>query len=400
MQTKVEQTSSFKQNERLVDALLRDLDAIQQGRVEGRPLEAHALLQFLTRQVPGLTGIMSNTRRSVANASNFFRTLNSSTPLIIQASRALPIAGAAIDLVNFLIFPISAVICRLLTGKWPALKLTTTAKIAYATLLLTLSLLAIFVPVTAPFIALTSLGLATGMALWSVYNVNREQRHLRAKWESFKSGSLKQQLDNAAAAFHQLRISEQFDERAAALTIRLQSPEDDPQLLLDIHALQTDYARAKAPYQHLLDRQAHVKQKHSKIIQLSYTVDKIVGLGLLSLAFTGIALALALPPLAPIGFAMAAGSLGLLATYGLARFIYTIGSSLFAKSSDKAIQTDENRQDDFLRDSPHILVEGLAVSSVPVNNIALEQVRPGDEPDEDVVHEIEAVQTDSSVPSL
>lgn len=337
-------TDALRQKEKQ-DDLLENLKQIQDGVVEGRPLEPHALVLFLMRYVPGLTGVLGGTKRALANVSNFFTAINESTDLVKQVGKTLPVVSVVLDVINFLIYPVAAVASKVLTGEWPPLKLTTLAKVAYAALLLALTLTAILVPPTAPFIALTSLALPTAVAAWSMYNVFREGKLLRAELTSFKTGHLKKQLDAEREKYNDLREANQFELRAAALRARLVASSDNTQemalCLNDIELLQKAHDVAKAPYQILLNREVQVKQKFDEITRKSYLLDKIIAIGLLSFALSGTIIAVAFPPLAPAGFLMAFGGVSLLAAYALARLTYNVGFMLYKKYLGRTGGNDE-----------------------------------------------------------
>lgn len=338
--------SHLKENK---EAARKKLDAINKT-LQGELETLHVLLVFLTKLIPGFAGLLGGADGTLSTINRLLISINGATKAMNKAGSGLSFASLAMEAVKFIVIPISYGIAWYLTGKRPPITFTTLGKVVNIAVGVGLTLTAIFVPVTGPFIAIALAGIAFTIATGSLINMKRQEYALKKTLKSFQSGEMKRNLDAAQEAFELQFEEAQYQSQVLKLQERLDAVTTDAeyeQVAREINALQEAYNEAKAPYQNLLNQKAEAEQEYKAINSLAY-LDKAAGITFSALALTGLAVAIFFPY---VGLIMALTALGVGTIYGFSRLAQNLLGKNESKTASHMPESTELKDDPGARNS-------------------------------------------------
>lgn len=122
------------------------------------PLENDGLVLIVLNQIPLLNALMKRLNSASSAVSDLIKKNGIATDAVLNINKVNPFVGIALNLIDFLQIPLIYLSAYMLGQKSP-ITLTNNARWLYATVLLALCVIGVLLPVTAPFVAISSAGL-------------------------------------------------------------------------------------------------------------------------------------------------------------------------------------------------------------------------------------------------
>lgn len=346
--------------------------------IKPTPVPKNELLLSLLKNIPLVTGLLGDANSTTSTIGELVKVTGNAANGLANASSGMHYAGIALDIVNFIRIPVIYLAAAFL-GQKPPIKLSNNAKWLYSAVLLVIAAVAIAVPVTAPFMAVTAAVISLGVGVFTLGRL-LYQRHQHKK------------------AVEELTLAIKADERdmldikELALTLETnlqkavaeQDGELANQLTSDIQTLDSRYETLKEKLQQEHDAR-YVHQQKLKKKDLNAVMDKSVAIFLGASAVIGVVVSIFFPPI----------GLALLISVGIVGLGYAVGrlmTPLFSKlgnwiigkfTHNPAITEDADKKDvvdlapevalaktdapDF---EPGIPVTGVSASREPINLVS------------------------------
>ncbi|AMP90744.1 hypothetical protein [Legionella pneumophila] len=277
------------------------------------PLDKTSLLKKATKRIPLLSKFLKtvdDTGDVVVKIGDRMTSL-SHTPGKESLAHGFAFGGVAMAGFDFLRIPIIYLSAYLLGEEVPV-NLSNNAKWFYSAILLGLTITALAVPVTAPYIAFVTAGLSLGVGtfllgktLYERYQLGREKRKLKAEIIREEDEMLK--IQDKAKHLESLLQNADNEEQIAAI-------------LSEISVVQEDYNRQKKQIQDLKNDELQLEQQ-IKNLDTMKVVDRTVAVALSALTIVALAVTLFFPP---VGGGMLAG----IAIAGGAYFVARVSAPL------------------------------------------------------------------------
>ncbi len=277
------------------------------------PINKTSLLKKATKRIPLLSKFLKkiDDTGDIAVKIGERITSISHTPGKESLAHGFAFGGVAMAGFDFLRIPVIYLSAYLLGEEVPV-NLSNNAKWFYSALLLGLTITALAVPVTAPYIAFVAAGLSLGVGtfllgktLYERYQLGRERRKLKAEIIREEDEMLK--IQDKAKHLESLLQSADNEEQIAAI-------------LYEISVVQEDYNRQKERIQSLKNDELQLEQQIKKLGTMK-VVDRTVAVALSALTIAALAVTLFFPP---VGGGMLAG----IAIVGGAYFVARVSTPL------------------------------------------------------------------------
>ncbi|RUQ97837.1 hypothetical protein [Legionella septentrionalis] len=335
MQEKIEDTLNL--NEGLQDKLLSSLREMKKGvAFTGvvRKKKSSLLVTLLKKVTPvagDLAGSANDTGTAVTQLLQIGGVFAHSAKEAKILSNGFHYGSLVLSALDFIRVP-ALYLASWIAGEKSQVTLSKNARWLYSGVLLGLAIAAAVFPTAAVPIAIASASLGLGVSIFLAarfvykkielhFNIKAAKSRLQVEEEKFID------IQNQAAQKEQELLGKLPEERIQALS-------------LEIESLQKDYTKQKKIVQGLHNKVATLEQQQQAKGIGAFT-DKLVGVGVGSLALLGITLSLFFPT---VGVSILAASAGLGGLYLLGRITYTVGRALIpwvitqAKSLQQRLQ--------------------------------------------------------------
>lgn len=283
---------------------------------KGKPLPEKAIILFLLKKLPLLSGFLQSIDRT-GNALSKLATIKGHVNSTFETIRAnFQWVNLGLSFLDFFRIPL-IYLAAVLIGQKPPISLSKNARWVYSAVLLSLTLISIFVPATAAPIAF--IGAALGL-LGSIFLLTRhamQRHHLKI--------ALKDVNKNIASEKEKLQ---QIQQRATVGVITQQ----------ELELMEKEFEEQKEKLQQLHDQQIRFQQKLEKM-NIAGTFDKSTAMGLSTAGMIGLTLALFFPI---IGLKILAITAVIGSIYILTRLVYTIATALLGCCLAKASNKEED----------------------------------------------------------
>lgn len=274
------------------------VDYLEEQKLHPAPVSLLKRIPFLSRFIKN-AGELGNEVMQLGTSVTTFR--DSVPEAALSGFQFGAVALAALD---FLLIPIIYLSAFILNQKVP-ITLNNNARWMFSAILLALTLTAVFLPVTAPIIALVTAGLTLGLSsfllgksLYERYQLGKERKAIR------------QIIDNAEDEMQRIQDDAEYLEVALK-----EADNTDEAFLAELYnesqILHERYIAQKKLITELKTTEADINERIKKVDVLHVT-DKAVAVAFAAIAVVGLVIALFIPP---VGF-------GILAAVSVASMAY------------------------------------------------------------------------------
>lgn len=303
-------------------------------------LPKDALLMSVLKSIPLLTGLLGSIDTTTSTIGGLVQATGKAASGFSKASDGLHYAGLALNIVNFIRIPCIYLAAGIL-GQKPPIKLSNNAKWLYSAVLLAIAIVALTVPVTAPFMAITAAAISLGVGVLTLGRLlYQRQQHKQAIREL------------TAAIADEEKILLEIKSRALFLETDLRdaiAEQDDVRtslLLAEISVLDSRYEQQQQALQTQHDaRFIHLEKLKKK--NMDQVMDKSVAVVLGAVGVIGVVVSIFFPP---IGLAVLTGACiaGLLYTIGriTAPLFLRLGNWIIGQFNHKSVIADGLQDND------------------------------------------------------
>lgn len=289
------------------------LNNMQRIQYDIKPLSEETLLDLAAKHIP----VISKFLQSVGSSGNALVQVGEQvkliqpTPLVQTASSGFQFAALILAIGDFIRIPIIYLISFILNKEVP-FNLTNNAAWAYSALLLTLAVIALAVPTTAPVIAFVVAGISLAVSVFTLTMVLVKNYQLNSEMKQIKKEL--QHEENEMALIQ--------EEAARLETILEETNEEDldEDFYHDIILLEERFKNQKKVIENLKNKEFHLGQE-IKQVGLMKIIDRGLGVGLSALSVVGLVVAVFNPP---VGLGIIAGS----AVFGTGYMVVRAGAPL------------------------------------------------------------------------
>lgn len=280
-----------------------------------KPVAKDKLLLAILNRIPFLTGLLNSFDKAGTAASKLVEVTGHISTGVQNASTGFQYLGLAIDSLNFIRIPL-IYLAAFIIGEKPPINLTNNAKWLYSAVVLALAIVAVTVPVTAPFIAIGAAALAFGVSAFTLGKFIYEHHQLKKAEKQLTA-----EISKAEEALAE------YKQQAETLEQKLKTdpdPEEYKALLEQVEDLKKNYdVKAKQ----LMKLQDKKLENDSKLKEMGWIkgLDKGVTLVLGAVAVIGAVLTLYFPP---VGLGILAGAAVLGGLYAVGRMTAPLFSKL------------------------------------------------------------------------
>lgn len=279
--------------------------------IKGNPPKDKAfILDLLTSKIPLLAGFLDGGGK-IADLSTRIAQLHHSSQALQGASTGLDFVGLGFSIINFFRFP-AIYLAAYIVGEKPPVTLSNNARWLYSTVILGLSVTAMFVPAAAPPITLILASLGLAVSLGTMVNLIYQRRKVRKGLKETNSdievtinelAALQEQAKQLGSKFGSLNKNDEHYQQNAT------------KLCKEIDELNGHYLKTRGKLQTLYDQKLAQETKLGMMGGMAF-MDKGVSIAISSLAIIGIVLTLFFPQ---VGLAILAATATLAVTYMVAR---------------------------------------------------------------------------------
>ena len=247
------------------------------------PIARHAITLMILNGIPGFNNLLKRLNSTASIVHSITKKTGRMPMPGLDAAKVTPVIGVALNILDFIQVPLLYLAALALGEKLP-ITLTNNARWVYAATLLALTLTAIFIPVTAPFITVSAATLGVLAAISTLgnlfYEYYEDKKELKTVMEKINAGP-----------------TGQLKARLSELEIASNTPDTDAakinELMIDVERLNRDCAKNKEDIKALY-KTANMLEERLKIER--EVVDNCIGITLASLALAGTVVALFFPP--------------------------------------------------------------------------------------------------------
>ena len=313
----IQRLDNEEQNRKLAEANAKKMQ--ETVTITPTPLPKNATLVGLMETLPFFSGLLSSMTASGSSLASL-ATMAGKVGPVAKSAKGLQGVGIALDILNFVRIPatyLAAAIFNKKGEKALPITLSNNAKWLYSGVLLTATVVALVLPVTAPFLAIGAASLAVGVSLATIGKVllSRHNHKTAIKALDKHIGSEAAKLDDIKAKAAELETS---------LKDAITAPAPDEELIKkhmeDITSLHGKYEHSTERLQRMHDRK-HVHQARLDANSKTRILDKSVGVLIGGAILAGIVTSLFFPP---IGLAVILAASSAAVVYAVGRLVTPI----------------------------------------------------------------------------